>query len=93
MADLAEGRERVANEARHAPARVDDRVERASGERAEVAVAVAAELFDAGEQVGPRPAAVEQGHVVTAFQGGVDHVAAEEERAAEDEDPHTLSLW
>ena len=66
----------------------------APAQRVEVAVAVAAQLLDVGEELGPRLAAVEQRHVVAARERGVDRVAAEELRAAENEDPHTLEpMW
>ena len=61
-------------------------------ERGEVAVAVAVQLLDVREQLGPRLPAVEERHVVTAFERRVDDVAAEELRSAENEDAHTLTL-
>ena len=82
----------LSHDARHVAARVDDRVERASLERGQVAVAVAAQLLDVREQLGPRLAAVEERHVVAAFERRVDDVAAEELRSAENEDAHTLTL-
>ena len=63
----------------------------APAQRVEVAVAVAAQLLDVREELGPRLAAVEHRHVVAARERGVDRVAAEELRAAENEDAHTLS--
>ncbi len=89
MADVAERVERLADDARDVTARVDDRVEARGPRRVEVAVAVAAQLLDGREELGPRLAAVEERHVVAAFERRVDDVAAEELGSAEDEDAHT----
>ena len=92
MADLAENVERLLDEARDIAARVDDGVEGAAFERAEVVVAVAAQLLDLGEELGPRLPAVEQRDLVAPLECDVDGVAAEELRAAENQDAHTLTL-
>ncbi len=88
MADLTERVKRLGDEARHAAARIDDGVEVAARERAEVAVAVATELLDLREQLGSRLPAVEERDLVAAREGGVDDVAAEELSPAENEDAH-----
>src|SRR5439155_26459277 len=91
-AALAERIDRLRDAARHVTARVDDRVEAAPGERAEIAVAVAAELLDVGEEVGTGLPAVEQRHLVAVLERELDDVPPQELRPSEDEDPHTLTL-
>ena len=92
VADIAERIDRLPDDARHVAARVDDGVERAAGERGEVAVAVAVQLLDVREELGPRAAAVERGHGVPARERDLARVAAAELRAAEDEDAHPATL-
>ena len=60
----------------------------APAQRVEVAVAVAAQLLDIREELGPRLAAVEERHLVTVVERGVDDVTAEELRPAENEHAH-----
>jgi hypothetical protein len=91
VADVAERLDRLADDPRHVPARVDDRVERAAAKRAEVAVAIAAQLLDLGEEVRVRQAAVEQRDVVAARERALDDRAAEELRAAEDQSSDSAS--
>ena len=65
---------------------VDDDVERSSGERGDVAVQVADELFDASlEEVRACLVAVEQRDAMAARRGVLDLFRAGEARAAEDE--------
>ena len=92
MPDVPERVDRLADDARDVTARVDDRVETLPTQCCEVAVAVAAQLLHVGKELGPRLAAVEHRHVVTARERRVDRVAPEELRAAEDQDAHTLSV-
>src|SRR5205814_5492344 len=82
---------RLSHDARHVAARVDDAVERAAAERVELAVAVAVQMLDLGKELGVRPAAREDRHLVPAGEGSVDRVAAEELRPAEDEQAHSRS--
>ena len=89
VADVAAARAmRLAHDARHVAARVDDGVEAAPAERVEVAVAVAAQLLDIREELGPRLAAVEERHLVTVVERGVDDMTTEELRPAEHEHAH-----
>ena len=92
VADLTQGVDRLAHDAWDITARVDDRVEVPVCECAEVAVAVADQLFDAGEQLGSCLAAVEERDLMAALEGGLDHMAAEELRSSEDEHAHSLTL-
>ena len=73
---------------RHVAARVDDAVPDASGERAEVAVAVAGQVLHVREQIRVRLPAREDRHLVAVRERGVDDVPPEEDRAAEDEQLH-----
>ena len=66
-------------------ARVDDGVPRSATKRRQVAVPVATDPLDFGEEVGFVLAAVEEGYGVPALERGGDDVAAEEQRAADDE--------
>jgi ribosomal protein S18 acetylase RimI-like enzyme len=88
MAHVAERVDRLAHDARHVAARVDDRVEVAAAQLVEPAVAVAAQLLGLREELGPRLAAVEERHVVAVRERGVDDVTAEELSATEDEHAH-----
>ena len=54
--------------------------------------AVAVQRLDLGVEVRARPAAVEERHLVAARQRALDQVAPDEERPAEDEDPHRIEL-
>ena len=93
MADIGERVERRAHDSRHVAARVDNRVELPAVERAEISVAVAAQLLGVGEELGPRLAAIEHRHVVAALQRRLDDGAAEELCAAEHEDAHRLEPY
>jgi hypothetical protein len=57
-------------------------------ERGQVAVAVAAQPLDAREQIGVGTAAIEDGHLVVAFEGGLDEVSTEEGRPTQDQELH-----
>ena len=59
-----------------------------SGERVEVAVAVALQVLDLREELGVRLPAREDRHLVPVRERGVDGVAAEELRPAENEQLH-----
>ena len=67
---------------------VDGRVELPAGEHRQVVVAVGQQVLDVvqGGVVGPAP--VQQGHLVTGGEGGLDHGAAHETGAADEEDAH-----
>jgi hypothetical protein len=76
----------------HKPGRVDDGVKAATNERSEVAVAIAAQLLELRKELGTRLAAVEQRDIVAARDRRFHDVAAEEDRATEDQDVHRFSL-
>src|SRR4029077_4606101 len=73
---------RLANDARHVAARVDDAVPGSARERTEVAVAIAGEVLDLREELRVRLPAREDRDVVPGGEGGVDGMAAEELRPA-----------
>jgi hypothetical protein len=79
---------RGADDAGQVARRVDDRVPRAAFERAQVAVAIAAQLLGLREQLGVRLAAVEERDLVALLERVLDDGTAEELRPAEDEQPH-----
>src|SRR5690242_4143720 len=95
---VPEGLHRLPDVARDVAAAVDHRVPAAAGpgrvgERRVVAgVPVAGEPGDPGEQVRPGPAPAEQGHLGPGAQGVFGDGAADEGRAAENEDPHPGTL-
>ena len=70
-----------------------DRVELPTGEGGNVAVAVAVELFEIGEEVGVGFAAVEEDGGVFAGEERFDDSGAEKAGAAEDEYVHGVALW
>jgi hypothetical protein len=78
----------LAHDARHVAARVDDAVPGAAEKRVKVAVAVTLQALRLGKELGVRLAAREDRHLVAAGERGVDRVAAEELRSAEDEQLH-----
>src|SRR5262249_4269145 len=92
VADVTERVDRLEHNPRNVAGRVDHGVEAAAGERAEGGVTVAWQLLEFREELGSRPASVEQHHVMAAYEGGFDQVTAEELGAAEHEDLHTPSL-
>ncbi len=93
VADVGECVECRAHDPRHVAARVDHRVEPPAVERAEISVAVAAQLLGVGEELGPRLAAIEHRHFVAVLQCRLDHGAAEELCTAEHEDAHRLEPY
>jgi hypothetical protein len=88
VTDVAKRIQRRSHDPRNVAARVDDRVESATLERGEVAVAVAAELLDAREEFGSCLAAVEQRHLVAVFERRIDDVSAEKLGAPQDKNTH-----
>jgi hypothetical protein len=86
--DAAQRLRASAHVGRHIAAGVDDRVERLAGERGEIAGAVADDRLHALGPGALRPAAVEDGELVAAFERTAQEGGAEEDAAAEDEDVH-----
>ena len=64
---------------------IEDRVPIPSSERGEIPVAVALDLLQSGEEVGVGLAAVEERDLVPRLERGLDVVAAQEGRAAKDQ--------
>ncbi len=89
MADrLGKGLGRGAHDTRHVARRVKDRVPRAPLEGREITVTVALEPLGLGKEIRVRPAAVEERHLVSSVERGLDQMAAHEQGAAEDEQSH-----
>ena len=78
-----EERRRRADNARDVATRVDHGIPLTPREHLEAAVAVAVQLLDLRIELRARPAAVEEGELVTAAESGVGDRPAEEPRAAE----------
>jgi hypothetical protein len=71
---------------------IDNRVPVPSLERRKVAVPVAAELLDCGEELRVRLPAIEHRHLVAAGQRLLDDGPSEELRPAENQQPHGRSM-
>jgi len=72
---------------------VDGRVPASASQPIEAAVAVAADLLELREEAGVPLAAVEERELVAAGGGALDEVAAEEGRAAEDQELHSPQAY
>jgi hypothetical protein len=92
MAHVAESVDGRPDDSGHIPGHVDDGVKAATNERSEVAIAIAAQLLELRKELGPRLAAVEERDIMAARERRSDDVAAEEDRATEDQDVHGFSL-
>lgn len=75
--------------ARQVAVDVDRNVPAPPGESGEVLSAVAVEMLGLGEQLGVRPATMEQGDLMAGRERGLGEVAPDETGAAEDQDPHS----
>ena len=85
---LGEGLGRGAHDARHVARGVEGGFPRPTLEGREIAVPVALEPLNLRKQIRVRSTAVEKRHLVPSLERGLDEVAADEQRAAEDEQPH-----
>ena len=86
--DTAERFDRETHRARKERRHVQNCVPLAPAERTQILGPVAADLLHVGIQLGIRLPPVEERHVVTARERGVDGRATQELRPAEDEQPH-----
>ena len=78
----------LADDAREVARRVDDGVPLAPAEALEATVAVADDPLQLRVELRAGPAAVEERHLVATLERRVDHRAAHELRAAEEQEPH-----
>ena len=83
--------DRLPHDARQVPRDVDHGVPAAAPQRVELAVTVAEQPLDAGEQLGIRPAAVEERDLVPALERRLDGRATEELGPAEDQKSDSAS--
>ena len=89
---VAEERRGLAHPAGHAGRGVDDGVPAPCSKTRQVAGgAVAVQRLDVRVEAGRRLPAVEERHLVAARLGALDQVSPDEERPAENEDPHRTS--
>ena len=87
---VAQGVHRLADVARYVAAGVHDRVPAARAQRRIVTgVPVAGQPRHAREQIGPGPAAAEQGHLGPGPQSILNDRAAHERRTAQNQNPHS----
>ena len=87
-AATVEGRGQRPDVPGHVGADVDGRVELPSREHRQVVVAVGQQVLDPVQPGVVGLAAVQEGHLVAAGDGGLDHGAAHEAGAADEEDAH-----
>ncbi len=79
---------RRAHLAREVRRRVHDRIPLAGAQGGEIAVAVAAQALDVGEELGAVLSAREDRDLVPGLERGLDDVTADEDRASQDEHSH-----
>src|SRR5205085_10297156 len=83
---------RRADDTRDVARSIDDGVERAALERGQVAVAVAVQVLHIGKERGIRATAVEERQLVPPLERRLRDRAADEQRAAQDEQLHAAPL-
>src|SRR6185503_13938510 len=81
----------LADDAREVARRVHDGVPLAPAEALEATVAVADDPLELGVEISTGRAAVEERHLVAPPERRLDHRAADELRAAEEQEPHSTS--